>query len=291
MCREQNRSCTVQPEDGLTHEIPILAELAPRARLATTTGTQTEMSITCRRVVTLFGSRRGCKLVLPGRKVAPVHAALVNTGTKILAVDLITKHGTKFNGLKLAYETVSDGDMISIGPWEFLISLSQPTPTDGADAHPFELDQTPRAVALEHVDSGRIFGLTREVSIVGRRRGCDLSLEDPRVSRRHAMLLMYFGYPAICDLISENKTLVNGRPVAFKRLDHGDILTFGESQFRVHLVGSSMGGSSDVALDPQADQDTQVIDSAGSDLIDIEATEGSQSWRIVDSLKRANGEG
>ncbi len=281
----------MQPKDGLSQEIPVLAELAPRARLATTTGSQAEMSITCRRVVTLFGSRRGCKLVLPGRRVAPVHAALVNTGTKILAVDLITKHGTRFNGLKLAYETVSDGDMISIGQWEFLITLSQPTPSDSDDAHPFELDQTPRAVALEHVDSGRIFGLTREVSIVGRRRGCDVSLEDPRVSRRHAMLMMYFGFPAVCDLISENKTLVNGQPVSFQRLEEGDILTFGNSRFRVRLVGSTIGGSSDAELDPEADEDTQVVDSASSDLIDIEATEGTQSWRIVDSLKRANGEG
>lgn len=288
----------MQSDDGVNQEIPVLADLSPRALLTVDQGTQLKRPIACRRVVTLFGSKQGCKVVLPHKHVAPVHAALVNTGSGIIAVDLVTRHGTKLNGLKLAYESLTDGDVLSISQWEFLASVSQPKPPDDLDAHPFELDQTPRAVALEHIDSGRVLGLTREVSIIGRRRGCDVCLEDPLVSRTHAIILMYFGYPAVCDLLSENGTLVNDQSVAFQRLQEDDVLTFGESSFRVRLIVSGVGGAKKAEPDSPPNDDAHVddvddsdTDAEGSDMIDIEETESSQTWRIADKLKRAAGEG
>ena len=71
MSRDRKGSDGVQSENGMMQEIPVLAELSPRALLTANQGTRVERSIACRRVVTLLGSKRGCKVVLPHKHVAP----------------------------------------------------------------------------------------------------------------------------------------------------------------------------------------------------------------------------
>jgi len=51
-------------------------------------------------------------------------------------------------------------------------------------------------------------------AIIGRGDDCDLVLDDPTVSRRHAVISMRLGNPPVIeDLGSENGTYVNGRQI------------------------------------------------------------------------------
>ncbi|HYB17660.1 MAG TPA: FHA domain-containing protein [Streptosporangiaceae bacterium] len=83
-------------------------------------------------------------------------------------------------------------------------------------------------------DSGEVIPLRGEVTTVGRGRGADIGLDDPSVSRLHAELVRRGPYVYVVDLgLSRNGTRVNGRPVARRVLDDGDVLSFGAARCRI----------------------------------------------------------
>ena len=83
-------------------------------------------------------------------------------------------------------------------------------------------------------DSGDVVSLAHEVTTVGRGKGCDIQLDDPSVSRLHAELIRRGPYVYVTDLgLSRNGTRVNGRPVARRVLDEGDVLSFGAARCRI----------------------------------------------------------
>ncbi len=267
--------------------IPVVGRRAPQVRLVVQSGSDAHSSIKCRHVVTLIGSREGCKVTLRHRSVSSTHVALINTGTHIVAVDLVTSTGTMLNGLKMSYERLTDGDLLKVGRWTFRVDIEHRSKSGQSDAHQFELDPKPKVVALEHVRTSRILQPARDVCTIGRRNGCDITVPDGLVSRVHCLLLTCFTAPAICDLLSENETLVNGEPIVYQKLKNDDIVTVGESEFRLRVVGSSVveravkkksnNGKLAAGLEPPK-----------PDMIDIEAVEGAQRWRIADQSKKAS---
>jgi hypothetical protein len=83
-------------------------------------------------------------------------------------------------------------------------------------------------------DTGEIIALADEVMTVGRGQGCGIRLDDPSVSRLHAELVRRGPYVYVTDLgLSRNGTRVNGRPVARRVLDEGDVLSFGAARCRI----------------------------------------------------------
>ncbi len=271
---------------NLPTAIPPVADSAPRLQLIIKKGPQDGSSIPCRRVVTLIGSREGCKVNLQHRRAAPVHAALVNNGAEIIAVDLLSPVGTHLNGLKLQHEVINDGDLLAVDQWEFQVEIEQPGSKGNGDVHQIDLDPTPNLVALEHMDTGRVLQPNRAVCLIGRRNGCDITLPDSRVSRAHALLFSYFGHPAILDLLTPNGTQVNDAPVQFQALKDADVVTIGDTQFRVRVVGSAAGKHESNGQKPAAPAVKLVEEPVSADLVDIQQTEGAQSWRIADNLEQ-----
>src|SRR6202453_1885365 len=83
-------------------------------------------------------------------------------------------------------------------------------------------------------ESGEVFPLHDEVTTVGRGQGANIRLEDPSVSRLHAELIRRGPYVYVVDLgLSRNGTRVNGRPVARRVLEDGDVLSFGTARCRI----------------------------------------------------------
>jgi hypothetical protein len=83
-------------------------------------------------------------------------------------------------------------------------------------------------------DTGEVVSLRGEVTTVGRGRGVDIRLDDPSVSRLHAELVRRGPYVYVVDLgLSRNGTRVNGRPIARRVLDEGDVLSFGTARCRI----------------------------------------------------------
>jgi hypothetical protein len=99
-------------------------------------------------------------------------------------------------------------------------------------------------------DSGEVIPLCESVTTIGRGGGVDIRLSDPSVSRLHAEIIRRGPYAYVTDLgLSRNGTRVNGRLVARRVLEDGDVLTFGNARCR-------MGGlpAEDLSAEPRADQ-------------------------------------
>ena len=71
--------------------------------------------------------------------------------------------------------------------------------------------------------SGQRFPLERETTLIGRGEDCDVRIDDPLASRRHAHVRREPWRYVLEDLGSRNGTLVNGEPVSGSHhLRHGD---------------------------------------------------------------------
>ena len=88
-------------------------------------------------------------------------------------------------------------------------------------------------------DTGELIPLRGEVTTIGRGHRVDVRLDDPSVSRLHAEIVWRGPYIYVADLgLSRNGTRVNGRPVARRVLDDGDVLSFGSARCRIERVPS-----------------------------------------------------
>ena len=83
-------------------------------------------------------------------------------------------------------------------------------------------------------DTGEVIPLRDEITTIGRGLRVDVRLDDPSVSVLHAEIVRRGPYFYVADLgLSRNGTRVNGRPIARRVLDDGDVLTFGSARCRV----------------------------------------------------------
>jgi len=74
---------------------------------------------------------------------------------------------------------------------------------------------------------------------IGRALDNQLVLEDPRISRYHAVIVIDGTACSVRDLESTNGTWVNGIRVREKRLIDGDVVSFGGVEMQVGIVGDA----------------------------------------------------
>jgi hypothetical protein len=85
------------------------------------------------------------------------------------------------------------------------------------------------------VGEGRRSVLSGNHILIGRSRECEVVLEDPNVSRRHAEMRRDNGRWVIADLGSTNGIKVNGRRVDRAALEPGDRITLGVTDLTFEL--------------------------------------------------------
>jgi DNA-directed RNA polymerase subunit RPC12/RpoP len=84
-------------------------------------------------------------------------------------------------------------------------------------------------------DSIRVFAIERGWTRVGRSANADIRLDDPSVSRRHALVVAEPGKELrVLDDRSLNGVYVNGEPTDWGALRDGDTLTVG--RFTLHVL-------------------------------------------------------
>lgn len=83
------------------------------------------------------------------------------------------------------------------------------------------------------------FTLPSEVTVIGRRYGCDLQIPLRSVSRRHCQLNLDEGVLKLRDLNSRNGTLLNGRTVdSGCTVEAGDCIKIGPCWFVCQIDGT-----------------------------------------------------
>jgi hypothetical protein len=97
-----------------------------------------------------------------------------------------------------------------------------------------ELDADPDLDLEREVASlawdGRTLRVDKRRVVLGRSRECDIQVEDPNVSRRHAELRQEGSAYWIVDLDSTNGIEVNGKRVQRAKLESGDTFTVGSTE-------------------------------------------------------------
>ena len=101
-----------------------------------------------------------------------------------------------------------------------------PQPTEAAT--PSELGVEREVVTL-NVD-GRRHEVSKRRTLIGRSKDCDIQIDDPSASRKHAELRQEGTAYWVVDLDSTNGLEVNGMRTQRAKLDHGDKITIGATE-------------------------------------------------------------
>ena len=103
------------------------------------------------------------------------------------------------------------------------------------EARKLEPRDRPRAGRALLVGEGKRAVLSGSRLLIGRSRDCDITIDDPNVSRRHAELRNEDGRWVVADLGSTNGVKVNGQRVPQAALEPGDDVVLGLARFRFEL--------------------------------------------------------
>ena len=192
----------------------------------------------------LLGRRAGVDVPLPHPTLAGVHARLEPTQDGLTLVDLGASPTTRVNDQPLVPRTprlLAPDDTITIGPFELTLLPSPPDATPATDGDTAALAEAmvkgvlaalgdrgaapPTLVITAGPAQGRRIPLDtpgREL-VVGRGETCDLTLDDPDLSREHFRLRREWSGVTLADLGSKNGTRLDGvrlSPSTFATLHH-----------------------------------------------------------------------
>jgi Nif-specific regulatory protein len=112
----------------------------------------------------------------------------------------------------------------------------------------------PRLTAISGRLKGSVFTIEDLPVVIGRETTATLCIADASVSRRHSQIEQEEEHFVIEDLESLNGTFINDVPVKRRKLQHGDRVRIGDSQFIFLMQDSDMAASGEVKFD-----DGQVI--------------------------------
>jgi len=131
---------------------------------------------------------------------------------------------------------------------------------------------------------GARFELDGERAVIGRSADCEVAIDVPAVSRRHAAILRDRGQYFVEDLQSRNGTFLNDKRVTERApLDEGDQLMICDQEFRFHT------GHGSVMLDPMRNLEessiAELIDDTkapgrASVMATFDVSGGSASWGL-----------
>ena len=94
-------------------------------------------------------------------------------------------------------------------------------------------DHVAALMVTSGVDAGRSLMLTEGDNTIGRGPSCSVELSDDSVSREHAVIRCRDGKLSVFDLGSTAGTSVDGQNIGGIRLNNGDVISMGRSEFTV----------------------------------------------------------
>ena len=96
---------------------------------------------------------------------------------------------------------------------------------------------TANLVLITNGEPDKVFPLPGDVTIIGRRRNCNLRIPLDSVSRRHCQLTIEGDQLKIQDLGSRNGTFLNGKQIKENPVKAGDLIKIGPIIFGLQVDG------------------------------------------------------
>ena len=148
----------------------------------------------------------------------------------------------------------------------------------------------PRLAAISGKLKGATFTVGEEAVVIGRDTSAGLCISDPSVSRRHSQIEKQEDDFVITDLDSLNGTFINDVPVKSRRLEHGDRVRIGESQFLFLLHdGEKLNTSSQVHFDDQSVQSGSTIQLRFDDALYLMARDLTALMKVSTTINAIHG--
>ena len=180
----------------------------------------------------LAGRAASADLRLPQPFVSGRHFELRRDGIEFTITDLNSTNGTLLNSKPLTPGSptpIHDNDILRIGDDRYGVSVGLTFSNPLEPAAPSEgFSMAAPTMTMP----------AAETMLIGRAAECDLRLDAPTVSRRHASIGRQGGIYFLEDLGSANGTLVNGRTVQHTQLHDGDIIQI--SNFLLVFAGGEI---------------------------------------------------
>ncbi len=177
----------------------------------------------------IAGRVPGAGMLLPNMEVSRRHCRFNWNGEVCMVEDMGSIRGTRVNGEKItAPKQLRPGDKVEVGPVTIEFGHGEPPgrPEDGANC-----DGSTGPILVKGLPTDRI-EIVGELT-VGRDPSADVVLNDPSVSRRHAMLrAVPGGRCVVADLNSTAGSFVNGHRFDSHELTVGDRVQMGPFCFQ-----------------------------------------------------------
>ncbi|MEZ4458271.1 MAG: FHA domain-containing protein [bacterium] len=187
-------------------------------------------------------------LVIPRPMVSGWHARIALVNKRYVLEDLNSTNGTTVNGHRVKRVWLSPGDEVGLGSYVFTLNqdITRRLLPD-ADARPTQGVELPK-------------GFLKPI-VIGRDADCDIVLDSPQISRKHAKLTWLGSAWRAEDLQSSNGLAVNDRANTVEQANVGwdDVLFMGSYRFPVARLrdfldpGQTAGDAGTMALPPGKD--------------------------------------
>lgn len=175
---------------------------------------------------TWVGRQSSCDVILHGEGISRVHFLIGKTESGYALTDNKSTNGVYVNGVQITHVALRSGDRIEAGS-----AVLEVREVADPGELPFRFvvirkgfEQTPQIIEQPGV-------------LIGRQNNCDIQLNDPHVSRRHAELEYTPAGISITDLSSMGAGIyVNGLRIVSQQLRHGDTVLIRPFEIRVVIL-------------------------------------------------------
>jgi hypothetical protein len=169
--------------------------------------------------------------------------------------DYLSEHARRegYSLLSTPRVLLEEDDDLDLGEFGIATRLVQPRRAGEGEEREFVSAPEPAATAAVSAEEAQELGLAHERRavlnvagkrhqlapdgvVLGRSRDCDITLEDPNVSRRHAEVRLEDGTWWIVDLGSTNGIEVNGERVKRAQLDNKDRIVLGRTELAFEQI-------------------------------------------------------
>ncbi|GAB4195181.1 MAG: FHA domain-containing protein [Roseiflexaceae bacterium] len=178
----------------------------------------------------MIGRAQGNDILLPPGFVSAHHARIEPVGQTHQIIDVGSTNGLLFEGKRLAPNTpllLTDGAVLRIGE----------STTGSYITLTYRNPQTMASQAAVHPRRSHKLNPQQGQMRLGREQS-DIVLDNPQVSRHHALIEREGTHHLLSDIGSTNGTFVNGQRISRHKLQPGDVIQIGA--FRLVYNGTSL---------------------------------------------------
>jgi ABC-type multidrug transport system ATPase subunit/pSer/pThr/pTyr-binding forkhead associated (FHA) protein len=224
--RSEDLAVTLPPTSGLESDIP--TDL-PYFKIRWQNGSTNYFPIVKERIIIGRGVEADLRVPENLRFVSSQHAEVQREATGFFIRDLNSTNGTLVNNQLLPPDqdyAIGNESIIRIGDDNFGVSIGLTF---------YNPKETANSVAgfIQAAQATQI--AETSMLLIGRLDNCDIVLDSPEVSRRHAIIRQVGDAYSIEDLDSSNGTYINDEPIKTAQLHEGDLIQI--SNFRLLFQG------------------------------------------------------